>query len=256
MKTDILYGIHPVMEAIRAGKRTVYEIFFAPESASGQFRQLRKRAETLGVPVTEQSKSEIRSLSGTAGHQGVAARVSDYSFSNLADLIHPPDPLKLSPFILLLDGILDPHNLGAIARTALCAGVDGIVIPKDRSAGPTPVTSKVSAGAVEHLPLVRVTNLVRAIGELKQEGFWVLGLEQKTQTHLYQSDLTGPIVLVIGGEGKGIRRLVKKSCDRLIAIPQAGPVDSLNASVAGAVAIYEAVRQRRGYPKSQAASAS
>lgn len=244
MKTEILYGIHPVTEALRAAKRTIYELYLSSGGGSGQFRHLCDQARNLGVPITELSKEKIQTHTGTRAHQGVAARVSGYPISNLSDLTQPSAPLDMPPFLLLLDGVLDPNNLGAMARTALCAGVNGIVISKDRSAGPTPAASKVSAGALEHLPVVRVTNMVRLMGQLKQEGFWIWGLEREDGSCLYECDLTGPIALVIGGEEKGMRPLVKKHCDRLIAIPQTGPLNSLNASVAGAVAIYEVVRQR------------
>ena len=242
MKTEILFGIHPVTETLRAGRRTVIEVFIAQTGSSGRFNEVRSRARSLNIPVQRAKPSWIQSLSGTAAHQGIAARVSPYPFATISELMDGAD--QRPSLILLLDGILDPHNLGAIIRTALCAGVDGIVIPKDRSAYPTPAVSKASAGALEHIHLVQVTNLVRTIRNLKQKGFWVFGLDRNADLSLYASDLTGSVAVVIGGEEKGLRRLVRSHCDRMITIPQSGPIDSLNASVAGAIVLYEAVRQR------------
>jgi 23S rRNA (guanosine2251-2'-O)-methyltransferase len=148
------------------------------------------------------------------------------------------------PFFLLIDHVVDPHNLGALLRTALCVNVDGVIIPKDRSANPSPVVSKTSAGALEHIPLAQVANLVYAISELKKIGTWLIGLDKNGSQSLFGSDLTGSIGMVIGGEESGIRPLVKKNCDFLAFIPQSGPVSSLNASVAGGVAMYETFRQR------------
>jgi 23S rRNA (guanosine2251-2'-O)-methyltransferase len=148
-------------------------------------------------------------------------------------------------FLILLDGIVDPRNLGALMRTAICAGAEAIIIPKDRSAGPSAIVSKASAGALEHLNLVRVTNIPNTIKALKEIGYWITGLDMAADHSLFSCDLSGPVALVIGGEEKGIRPLVRKQCDYLVSIPQAGPVDSLNASVAGAVVMYEIFRQKQ-----------
>jgi len=160
--------------------------------------------------------------------------------ADLADLPEKPDL-----FLLLADSISDTHNLGALIRTALCAGVDGVIIPKDRAAAPLPSVSRASAGALEHMPVVQVTNLVNTIAELKEKGMWIAGMAADADQSLFESNLTGPLALVIGGEEKGIRPLVRKHCDFLIRIPQEGQIDSLNASVAGAVVMYEAYRQRK-----------
>ncbi|UCF91775.1 MAG: 23S rRNA (guanosine(2251)-2'-O)-methyltransferase RlmB [Desulfobacterales bacterium] len=156
----------------------------------------------------------------------------------------PISAVNADPFLLLLDGILDPHNLGAIIRTALCAGVHGVIIPRDRAASPTPAVSKASAGALEHVRLIQVTNLVRTVQALKEKGLWIYGLDRSGEHSIFASDLTGPLALVIGGEQRGIRPLVKKNCDLVVAIPQVGPMNSLNASVAAAVAMFETFRQR------------
>jgi 23S rRNA (guanosine2251-2'-O)-methyltransferase len=183
----------------------------------------------------------LTALAGTEAHQGVAAVVGPYPVVPLQRLTSGE---KGPPLLLLLDGIQDPHNLGAIVRTALCAGAAGIVLPRDRSVGPTPAVSRVSAGALEHTALARVTNLARSIDSLKKAGFWIYGLVAAGGDSLFDCDLKGSLALVVGGEGKGLRRLVAERCDRIAAIPQRGPVGSLNASVAAAVALYEAYRQR------------
>jgi 23S rRNA (guanosine2251-2'-O)-methyltransferase len=152
---------------------------------------------------------------------------------------------KSNPFLLLLDNIMDPHNLGALIRTALCVGIDGVIIPKDRSAQPSPTVSKASAGALEHISLSRVTNMVDTIKMLKKNGLWIAGMDKMSTESIFTCDLKGFNAIVIGGEGKGVRPLVKKHCDILLSIPQIGPLDSLNASVAGAVAMYEIFRQRQ-----------
>jgi 23S rRNA (guanosine2251-2'-O)-methyltransferase len=175
----------------------------------------------------------------------VAAKVGPYPWVDFAQLLPEPAGPGGSAFFLALDGITDPQNLGAIARTALCAGVDGIVTAQDRSAPPTPAASKASAGALEHIRVARVPNLVHALRGLKDRGLWVGGMVPAIGPVLFDIDLTGPLVLVVGGEEKGIRPLVRRHCDFLFCIPQAGPLDSLNASVACGVVLYEAFRQRR-----------
>ena len=163
-------------------------------------------------------------------------------FSELLDGIRSP---KINPCILLLDNIVDPRNLGALIRTAVCIDTDAVIVPKDRSARPTPIVSKASAGALEHIRLVRVTNMVNTIKALKNGGGWVAGMDRTSDKSIFNNDLTVPVAIVVGGEESGIRPLVKKHCDFLMSIPQTGPVDSLNASVAGAVVMYEVFRQRR-----------
>jgi 23S rRNA (guanosine2251-2'-O)-methyltransferase len=172
------------------------------------------------------------------------ARVTAYPLTDTADLLGKVASGERLPFFLLLDQIVDPHNLGAIIRTALCAGIDGVIIPKDRSAFPTPAVSRISAGALEHVRVAQVNNLARFIKTLKDQHVWIVGLDQNAGHSIYAADLTGATGLVVGGEEKGIRPLVKKKCDLLISIPQSGPLGSLNASVAGAIAIYELYRQR------------
>jgi 23S rRNA (guanosine2251-2'-O)-methyltransferase len=187
---------------------------------------------------------DLKALVGTSGHQGVAAKVSPYRQFTVKDILQAEHEGGQKQFLLMLDNIQDPHNLGAVIRTALCAGVHGVIVPKDRSAPPTPAVSKASAGALEHIRLVRVTNLVQTIKHLKSRGLWIIGLQKEAKQSIYAGDLTGSIVLVLGGEQKGIRHLVKNNCDFLFSIPQQGDLNSLNVSVAAAVAMYEAFRQR------------
>jgi 23S rRNA (guanosine2251-2'-O)-methyltransferase len=246
MKPEILYGIHPVTEAIRAGRRKMLTLFLA-EKGSPRLASLTDLAGSAGIPVEKRSAADLNAMAGAGGHQGVAARVGPFPLPDLSAPQQVTDLSDLSggpPFLLLLDSILDPQNLGALLRTAVCAGVDGVILPKNRSAAPSPAVSKASAGALEHARLFQTTNLVRAMEMLKAAGLWITGLDRSGDRSIYRCDFTGPVALVIGGEEKGIRHLVKQHCDFLATIPQAGPIDSLNASAAGAVALYEAFRQR------------
>ena len=244
MKTEILYGIHPVLEALKAGRRTCLEIYITPDRTPYRLSEVTEAAKTQKLPVKSLSSSQLSVLSGTESHQGVGAKVSEYPLVELDSLTETAAESNSPCFLLLLDGIVDPQNMGALIRTALCAGVDGILFPKDRSASPLPSVSKSSAGAMEHIKMAMVTNLSATIQELKHSGLWIAGLDKSAEQSLYDMDLSGPIAIVIGGEEKGIRPLVKKQCDFLVSIPQKAVFNSLNASVAGAVVMYEAVRQR------------
>lgn len=243
MKTEILYGVHPVTEAIRAGRRKVIGLMTADKS-SPRLASLTELARSAGIAVEKRPAADLKAMTGIDGHQGVAARVSPYPVLELSAPGQASDLSQGAPFFLLLDSILDPQNLGALIRTAVCAAVDAIILPKDRSAVPSPAVSKASAGALEHARVIQATNLVRSMALLKDAGVWITGLDRAGDASIFRSDLKGPVALVIGGEEKGIRPLVKKHCDFLATIPQTGPIDSLNASAAGAVAIYEAFRQR------------
>lgn len=244
MKTEHLYGIHPVLEALRAGRRRFFEIHIARGKPSKRIEEIRKRGETLGAPLRSASPAQLNAKAGAARHQGVVARVSAYPWSEPEDIVgNLRSPLS-QRFILLLDSIVDPHNLGALVRTALGVGADGVIIPKRRAAPPTPVVSRISSGALEHIRLGQAANMAETLKAIKKQGIWVVGMDAGADRSLYDCDLTGPIALVIGGEEKGIRPLVRKQCDVVMAIPQKDRIDSLNASVAGAVAMYEALRQR------------
>jgi 23S rRNA (guanosine2251-2'-O)-methyltransferase len=234
MKTEIIYGIHPVLEALRAARRRIDEIYLAKGATSKRLAKIDDLALSQSIAVTRIDMSRLSRKTRTEQHQGVAASVGEFPLTPLNTVIARHEPRTQKPFLIALDHIVDPHNLGAVIRSALAVDVDGIVIPKDRAAGPTPAVSKASAGMLEHARLTRVTNLAAAIKSLKKKGLWLFGLDQAAGQSLYGADLSGAIALVIGGEEKGIRPLIKKNCD----------VDSLNASVAAAVAMYEVYRQR------------
>jgi len=244
VKKEILFGINPVLEALKAGRRNFFEIYIAKKKISQRLEKILILAEAKKKPVKWVEISQLKYLTGTDRHQGIGARTSPFPLSGISDIIDNIQPDNTNHLLLLVDNVMDPHNLGALVRTALCVGVDGIIIPKDRSVSPTPSVSKASAGALEHIHLVRVTNMVNTIGVLKEKGWWIAGMEKTSDKSIFLSDLTGRLAIIIGGEEKGIRPLVKKRCDFLMSIPQKGPVTSLNASVAGAVALYEAFRQR------------
>lgn len=239
MKTEILFGIHPVLEGLRAGRRRFSTLYLSQTRSGERSETLEAAAESRGVPVRRISPEKLRALAGSEFHQGVAAEAGPYPSVPVSDLTDISDP-----FLLIIDSVVDPHNLGALIRTALCVGASGVILPKDRAATPTPVVSKASAGALEHIRLSLATNLARTLENLKKKGIWISGMDVTGSRSIFESDLTGPTAIVIGGEEKGIRPLVKRQCDYLITIPQKGPVNSLNASVAGAVVMYEAFRQR------------
>lgn len=244
MRSEILYGIHPVAEAINAGRRHIHEIYIEKGKKSARVKKIRSLAESKNLAVVTISSATLASIAGTDLHQGVCAKTGGYVYAKFSDIYDTIQKGDSHGLLLLLDNILDPQNLGALIRTAVCVQVDGVIIPKDRSALPTPTVSKASAGALEHVELVRVVNMVRTIKALKEAGWWVVGMDKSSDRSIFFSDLTGSVAVVVGGEGKGIRPLVKRHCDYLLRIPQSGPIGTLNAAVAGAIAMYEAFRQR------------
>ena len=243
-KTEILYGIHSVSEALRARRRIFFELYIAKDKISKRLNKVVEAAEALTVPIKKIETAKLEKMTAGNHHQGIGAAVTPYPLVGIADIVDIAGSANANCFLLLLDNVIDPHNLGALARTALCVGIDGIVIPKDRSALPTPAVSKASAGALEHVRLARVTNMVNTIKDLKGKGIWIAGLDITADQSIFFSDLTGSIAIVVGGEAKGIRPLVKKHCDISMSIPQTSRINSLNASVAGGVVMYEAFRQR------------
>ncbi|MGB7920367.1 MAG: 23S rRNA (guanosine(2251)-2'-O)-methyltransferase RlmB [Desulfobacterales bacterium] len=245
MKTELLYGIHPVAEALAAGRRPFREVLVVADRSSKRLSIIESVAASKNIPVRRVPMTQLNRIAGDSAHQGTAARVGPYPLVDLTTVLEQASPSDPSRLLVLLDAIVDPQNLGAIIRTALAVGVEGLVIPRDRAAGPTPAVSKASAGALEHLRLVQVTNLSATIRTLQGHGWWVYGMDRSAERSVFEVDLTGSVAMVIGGEGKGIRPLVKQGCDLLLSIPQRGPVGSLNASVAAAVALYEAYRQLR-----------
>jgi 23S rRNA (guanosine2251-2'-O)-methyltransferase len=243
---DTLYGIHPVQEAIRAGRRQIHSVILTTEKLPPRLVEIRDLAAARGIPVKTASADHLQTRAKTGRHQGVVAEASPYAPLTPDALWTAGDTASTPAFLLVADSITDPMNLGALLRTALAVGVNAVITPKDRCAPPTPVVSSASAGALEHVRLVQAVNLVRTLEALKEKNFWIFGLDHRALQDCFHTDFTGPAALVIGGEGKGIRPLVKKTCDHLVSIPQHGPVSSLNASVAGAVVMYEAYRQRIG----------
>lgn len=243
-KSEILYGFHPVHEALKANRRTFEAVLVSRGRRDARLTALRQLAERLTVAVRPAEEQQLTEMTGHGGHQGICARVTPLPYQGLADIMAPADAGDGPPFVVLLDSIQDPHNLGAVIRTAYCAGVDGIVIPQDRATAPGPSVSKASAGALEHTAVARVPNLVNAMRALKQNGLWLVGLDGAADQSLFACDLKMPLGLVIGGEERGLRPLVKRHCDFLVSIPHARAFNSLNASVAAALAIFEAFRQR------------
>jgi 23S rRNA (guanosine2251-2'-O)-methyltransferase len=243
--TDFLYGFHPVREGLR-GRRQPLELFIVEGALNDRVQKLLELATERGVPVRRRRKLDLDRLAGHPHHQGVVLSIEPFSYCDLDDLLAAWRNSARPAFFLLLDGITDPHNFGAILRNADAAGCHGVVVPKDRSCPVTNVVDKSSAGAVEHLPVCQVTNLARAIEQLKTVGIWVYGLSGDAESKLlYEEKLGGDIALVIGAEGEGLRPLTRKQCDGLLSIPMGGQVASLNAASASAVALFEVVRQRR-----------
>ncbi len=240
---EILFGINSVTEALRAGRRKIIEIYISGKKTSGRISFVTDLAKKRNIPVKVIEPSRLAQMAGSDFHQGLCAHVSPYPVVDIDEILKRKKDDNFH-FILLLENIVDPNNFGALARTAHCAGVDGIVILKDRSVSPTPSVSRASAGALEHVFISRVTNMVNTLKMLQEKGIWTFGLDGNGDKNLYDSDLKGNLAIVVGGEDKGIRPLVQKQCDFLISIPQAGQFNSLNASVAGGVVMYEALRQR------------
>jgi 23S rRNA (guanosine2251-2'-O)-methyltransferase len=243
---EILYGRQPVRETLRARRRQVHKLLLAEGMKSaGIVGQILALAEQADIPVQRVNRRELDKLGGEVNHQGLAAEVSDYPYVALPELVETARRSGAPPFLLLLDHIQDPQNLGSLLRTAEAVGVHGVVIPGRRASGVTPATVRASAGAAEHAHVAQITNLVRAMEELKDAGVWMAGLEAAPTAQLYtEADLRGPLALVVGSEGQGLARLVRETCDYLIRVPMLGQVESLNAAVAGAIALYEARRQR------------
>ena len=239
VKKEILFGINPVYEALRASRRDIFKVYVTKEKISKRLEGILALADSLKIPVEASDSFNLKSISGSEHHQGVGVEAGPYPFVKVSDMFDSIQGEKSNPFLLLLDNIMDSNNLGALIRTALCVGVNGVIIPKDTS-----TVSKVSAGALEHISLSRVTNMANTIKMLKENGLWIAGMDKISTESIFTCDMKAFSAIVIGGEEKGIRPLVKKQCDMLLSIPQTGPLDSLNASAAGAVVMYEAFRQR------------
>ena len=235
-----LAGIHAVREALVAGQ-ALERVVIAHGRHGERIEEIVRLARQRGVPVRFEDRRHVDRLAGTREHQGVVALGAAKPALALEDLLQKPSRKGL---ILLLDGVEDPQNLGAVVRTALAAGADAVVIPERRAAGLTEAVARASAGALAHLGVARVKNLARAMEELKEAGYWLVGLDERAEKSYLEADLTGSVGIVLGGEGKGLHELVRKRCDLLVSIPTTGPVRSLNVSVAAAVVLFEALRQR------------
>ncbi len=239
---DMVAGRNAVMEALK-GSRSVNKLMIANGSTEGSIKEIIAVAKEKGVNIQYWDRIKLDSIARGIRHQGVLAQVAPVQYAELEDILQVAKDRNEPPFIVLLDELEDPHNLGAILRTADAAGVHGVLIPKHRSCPLSATVAKTSAGAVEHVPVARVGNLVQTIKKLKQEGLWVAAADMDGKDY-YDTDLTGPLLLIIGSEGQGVGRLVKEQCDFVVRIPMVGKINSLNASVAGSILMYEAMKQR------------
>jgi len=237
-------GRNPVIEAIK-NDREIDKIMISNSAKEGSIKKIIGMAKEKNLVIQYVDKNKLDEISTSHAHQGVIAQVSEYKYYELDELIASAKKKSEHPFFIILDEITDPHNLGTIIRTADAVGAHGVIIPKRRSVHITPIVAKASAGAVEYVPVCKVTNIVNTIKKLKEEGLWIAAADMDGQP-LYEQDLTGPIGLVIGSEGFGISRLVKQNCDFTVKMPMVGNVTSLNASVAGGILLYEIFRQRTG----------
>ena len=253
MSSQVLFGFHAVGVRLKTAPRSIVEIYFEPTRRDARMRQFLEKVQEAGVRLIEADGMRLAKLCGGHGHQGVVARVQAltqvHSLDELlegleASQLALPADQRVNPLILVLDGVTDPHNLGACLRVADGAGAHAVIAPKDHAAGINATVAKVASGAAETVPYFMVTNLARTLTELKERNIWVIGTSDMATETLYQVDLTGPVAMVLGAEGDGMRQLTAKTCDQLVRIPMLGAVESLNVSVASGVCLYEAVRQR------------
>ncbi len=243
----VLFGFHAVGVRLKMAPQSIIEIHFEPTRRDARMRQFIDRVKEAGVRLIESDGLRIAKLAGSHGHQGVAARVQTieqvHSLDELLENLEASGTAQ--PLILVLDGITDPHNLGACLRVADGAGAHAVIAPKDHAAGINATVAKVASGAAETMPYFMVTNLARTLNELKERNIWIIGTSDDADNSIYEVDLKGPVALVLGAEGAGMRQLTRKTCDELVSIPMQGAVESLNVSVASGVCLYEALRQRR-----------
>ena len=243
MPMDKIEGRNPVMEALRSG-REIDKILIAKGTRGGSLIKILGKAKDKGIPIQYVERQKIDEMSESNAHQGIVAIVAAHKYVHFEDIIEGAKKSGGDPLILILDKITDPHNLGSIIRTADAVGADGIIIPKRHSVGLTAVVAKSSAGAIEYVPVAKVSNIAQTIDRIKEKGIWVAGAHMDGEKEHYNTDLRGPLALVIGSEGSGISRLIKEKCDFLVRLPMVGKISSLNASVAAAVLMYEVFRQR------------
>ncbi|CCQ94248.1 23S rRNA methyltransferase [[Clostridium] ultunense Esp] len=242
MEEQYIVGRNPVLEILKSG-REVEKILVIRGELKGSINKIIGIAKDRNIRIQQVDKNKLDQIAQGSSHQGVAALITSYAYFSVDDILKKAEKFEESPFIIILDGIEDPHNLGAIIRTAECGGVHGIIIPKRRAAHVTPAVYKSSAGAVEHIMISKVNNISDTIEKLKEKGLWIYGADIDGEEYYFNIDLKGPIALVIGSEGKGISRLVKEKCDFILKIPMLGKVSSLNASNAASILIYEVVKQ-------------
>lgn len=239
-----IFGIHAVEALLKRDPERVYRLCVTKDRQDKKLQFIIELAKECGITIENNSKESLDKITNEANHQGVVAfcrKAKTYNEHDLKDLLENTDT---PPFVLILDGVQDPHNLGACFRSADAAGVHAIIAPKDKSVGITPVVSKVASGAAETIPFVQVTNLARTLEILKEMGIWIYGAAGEAEATLFQTNLTGPIAIVLGSEGEGLRRLTRETCDVLLKIPMTGTVESLNVSVATGIFLFEVVRQR------------
>lgn len=248
MKQEYIVGRNPVLEVLKTEKE-IEKIYVSKGELKGSIKKIISIAKDKKIVIQYVDKKKLDQIANGINHQGVAALVTPYDYCSIDDILNKAKESEKPPFIIILDGIEDPHNLGSIIRTAECAGADGIIIPKRRAAQVTETVYKSSAGAVEHMLIAKVSNIPNTIDRLKEEGLWIYGADANGENYYFDVDLKGPVALVIGSEGKGISRLVKEKCDFLVKIPMYGKVSSLNASNAASILIYEVVRQSYGKGK-------
>lgn len=243
--SNIIYGRNPVIEALENSGRAVDKIYIQERLNHPVIGKIRNLAKERGITYHFVSKRNLDNMCGGENHQGVVAVAAAHEYAAVEDILGLAEKRGESPFVVICEGLTDPHNLGSIIRSANAAGVHGVIIPKNRSAALNSTVAKVSAGAVEHTLVAKVSNIAQTLEKLKKLGLWIVGTDlQGTQMH-YECDLTGPLGIVIGSEGSGMSRLVREGCDFLVKIPMLGEIQSLNASVATGVLLYEAVRQRK-----------
>ena len=240
-----LEGRNALTEALKSG-RTIDKVFIAAGETDRGLQRLAAQAKEAGAVVVPVDRRKLDAMSVTHAHQGVITLAAAHEYATIDDILQEAADRGEAPLIVICDELTDPHNLGAVIRSAECAGAHGVIIPKRRSVGLTAVVAKASAGAVEYMKVARVTNINNAIGELKEKGIWIFGTAAEGSIPMYQADLTGPAAVVIGNEGDGMSQLVRKNCDVMVHIPMKGRISSLNASAAASILLYEAVRQRLG----------
>lgn len=243
-REDLIEGRNAVIEVLKSGRTTVEQVFIAKGKLEGSISKVIALAKENNVVIKEVERKKLDSISETGSHQGVIAQITPFEYSQVDDILAYAAKKGQDPFIIILDELEDPHNLGSIVRTAELCGVHGIIIPKRRNVGVTPTVYKTAAGAIEHMRIAKVTNINNEIDKLKAKGIWVYGSDIRAEEYSHTVNYSGPCALIIGNEGKGMSKLTAKKCDKLVKIPMVGKINSLNASVAGGIMMYEVLKSR------------